>query len=114
MASRPLTIGYVNPEYGSQRNIIGKCSEWEYVRVRSFASLGHKVLCRIGLAEKGRPPYFFIGGVPEGMSHIDPLHSWNSVCLPPSRRPYVTSFETTVPRAFRNGRLIALGVKSLL
>ena len=57
-----MRIGYVNPEYGARRNIIGCCSECDYIRVRSFKSAFEKIKAKVGLSTLGLSPYYFCGG----------------------------------------------------
>ena len=109
-----MTIGYVNPEYGAVRNIIGRCSSCRYARVRSITSLKSKIFAKVGFPGSGLQPYAFRGGVVEGFRHVDLMHFWNTICLSPSRKPYITSFETTAPRAFKDDRMVRRGLESLL
>ena len=110
-----MRIGYVNPEYGAKRIVIGRCPVVEYVRVRSFKSLGDKIKGTLGLLQPNiLHPYFFTGGIAEGLKRVDLYHFWNSIALSPCRKPYITSFEAEVPRKFPEGRLMDRGIASLM
>ena len=106
-----MRIGYVNPEYGARRMIINKSPAHEYVRVRSFKSLGDKFMSRF---RGGLHPYYFIGGVAEDLKKVNLYHFWNNIALWPCRTPYVTSFESELPRKFPEGDLLKRGIESLL
>ena len=108
-----MTVGYVNPEYGARRNIIGRSNTCSYVRVRSFKSLVEKIRSSLGRKTSGASPYVFWGGIAERFAHVDLYHFWNNIALWPCRKPYVTTFESSLPRAFPEGRLMDAGLKSL-
>ena len=109
-----MIIGYTNPSYPVLRNICNKCSECQYVRVRSFKSLGEKILAQIGL----RPFCFkgcsFYGGFPEGLRHVDLYHFFNHIALSPCKALYITTFETFLPRSFPPGEVLKCGINSLM
>ncbi len=109
-----MRIGYVNPEYNTRRNIIGKCAGCEYVRIHSFKLCFDRVGEKLGLLGPGLQPYLFWGGFPEHGKRVDILHFFDNIAIPPCRKPYVTTFETVVPRAFRQGRMMHQGIESLL
>ncbi len=109
-----MNIGYVNPEYCALRNIIGKCPGYSYVRVRSFKSLFERIGLRLGGRSPGVRPYVFWGGIAERLSRVDLFHFWNNIAIWPCRKPYVTTFESSLPRAFPEGRLLESGLKSLV
>lgn len=109
-----MRIGYVNPEYGAMRNIIGKCYEHQYVRVRSLKSLYDKALTKVGLWRNGLRPYFFCGGIAEDFHKVDLLHFWNNIALWPCKTPYITSFEAELPRKFRSKGFLCKGFESML
>ena len=109
-----MTIGYVNPEYNTRRNIVGKCPECKYVRVRSFKSVVDKVKKFWRESSSGLNPYSYYGGITGTFKRVDLYHFWDSIALPPCRTPYVTTFETTLPRLFPQGRLMRRGLDSLL
>ena len=107
-----MTIGYVNPEYGAMRNIVNKCPDVDYVRVRSFKSLKEKVCAKIGL-KCSNIGYVYYGGVPERLTKIDLIHFWNNVAVWPCCKPYITTFEDTVPRKLPKS-IFNAGIESLL
>lgn len=109
-----MRIGYVNPEYGARRNIIGCCSECDYIRVRSFKSAFEKIKAKVGLSTLGLSPYYFCGGFAADFRKVDLYHFWNNVALWPCKTPYITSFEAELPRKFVKGALFDRAVKSLL
>lgn len=106
-----MNIGYVNPGYPVLRTILEKCPECEYTRVRSFAS------AVIRLNEKLRRPTNFsnvyLGGI--GQGNADLMHFFNMQCIAPCRKPYVTTFETFLPRfpAGERGVLWGMAKRSL-
>ena len=104
-----MTVGIVNPEYNTRRNILNRCFPVEYIRVRSFNSLFRKFNIRIG------PGAAFWGGVHrKPFNRIDLYHFWNVICVTPSRKtPYITSFEDVVPRYFNSQRAFNEGIRSL-
>ena len=66
------------------------------------------------LFEKPRLPYYYYwGGLANGLRNVELLHFWNTIVIPPSRMPYITTFEATVPRNLPVGRLMDLGLTSL-
>lgn len=107
-----IRIGYVNPHYPIIRNILDKCKDVEYVRCRSYNGLLDKIGKRFGLPMPNLG-CSYIGGVSAGLKHVDLLHFWNSVCLPPCRKPFVVSFEDFVPRCMGEGRLFKMGLESV-
>ncbi|MBQ4385142.1 MAG: glycosyltransferase family 4 protein [Kiritimatiellae bacterium] len=110
-----MRIGYVNPEYGARRIIIGRCPDVEYIRVRSFKSLGDKIKGKLGLLKPNTlQPYFFNGGIADKLKKVDLFHFWNNIALSPCHKPYITSFEAELPRKFPEGRLMDKGVASLM
>ena len=109
-----MNIGYVNPEYCALRNIIGKCPGHSYVRVRSFKSLFERIGLRLGGRSYGVRPYVFWGGIVERLARVDLFHFWNNIAIWPCRKPYITTFESSLPRAFPEGRLLKAGLKSLV
>jgi glycosyltransferase involved in cell wall biosynthesis len=92
-----LRIGHSAQQYPEQRNIIGKVPGAEYKLCRDYYSLASRLL---GLAR--------ISGSPEwvadrpfrfrdfGLNQVDCLHFFNGVSY--SRRPWVATFETFIPR----------------
>ncbi len=108
-----MTIGFVNPEYATRRNIIGRCPGYQYVRCRSFSSLLVKLQRKFKRKKSGSSPYVYRGGASENWTHVDLLHFWNNIALWPCRKPYVTTFESTLPRAFPEGVLMEAGLRSL-
>lgn len=109
-----MRIGYVNPEYNTRRNIIGCCSECDYIHVRSFKSAFEKIKAKVGLSTSGLSPYYFCGGIAADFHKVDLYHFWNNVALWPCKTPYITSFEAELPRKFVKGALFDRAVKSLL
>lgn len=65
-----MRIGYVNPEYGARRNIMGCCSECDYIRVRSFKSAFEKIKAKVALSTSGLSPYYFCGGIAEDFHRV--------------------------------------------
>ena len=114
-----MTIGYINPGYPVLRTIVNKCTEARYVRVRSFDSMAARVLSAVNLSSfpaisRRLKRSAFTGGISENFERIDLFHFFNNIALPPCRAPYVTTFETTVPRSFEQGRMMLRGLDSLL
>ena len=109
-----MTIGYVNPEYNALRAIVGKCPGCTYVRVRSFKGLMTKIAALLGRNLEGRKPLVYYGGIAEGVVHVDLFHFWNNIAIWPCGTPYITTFESSLPRAFPEGRLMEKGIGSLV
>ena len=114
-----MTIGYVNPGYPVRRTILNKCPDARYVRVRPFVSMAAKVLRAVHLSafpaiSRRLKRCAFTGGLSENLGRIDLFHFFNDIALPPCRTPYVTTFETTVPRSFSQGRMMQKGLERLL
>jgi glycosyltransferase involved in cell wall biosynthesis len=109
-----MTIGYTTRGYPVTRTILEKSSSCEYVRVRSFKNLAKKIPELLGKVPSCLRGETFRGGVAEGFRHVDLYHFFNLIALPPCRKPYVTTFETTLPRAFSSGRMMQRGIASMM
>jgi glycosyltransferase involved in cell wall biosynthesis len=82
-----MRVGYIQEDYAARRNFLGVVSGLEYVRARDLDPwLGRLP----GLA--GRTPAFR----DFGLNRVDVLHFFNR--LSAGRTPWVTTFETVVPR----------------
>ena len=118
MLMSQFTIGYTNPGYPVIRTILDKCLETRYVRVRPFGSMVAKVASALrinslpAIARRIRR-CAFTGGISEHLFTTDLMHFFNTIALPPCKKPYVTTFETTVPRSFEAGAMMRKGFRSL-
>lgn len=114
-----MTIGYTNPGYPVRRTILDKCCNVQYVRAHPFRSAVAKFL-NISRLSSLQPfarvlnGCYYSGGVAERLRKVDLLHLFNDIVLPPCKKPYITTFETTLPRKFAAGTMTQKGYESLL
>ncbi len=106
-----MIIGYTNPGYPVQRTILNVCPQVTYRRVRSYASLLSKVTEKMRISTLSKDLVFTHGG---GYGSCDLLHFFNTVAVTPCCKPYITTFETTVPRYSSRGFLFRRAIDSLL
>lgn len=109
-----MKIGYTNPGYPVKRTILGKVDGCEYIRSRSFASVLSAIAIKLKLGRLASALInLFIGGT--NYRKVDLLHFFNVVQHPFCNKPFVTSFETALPRfPVHKGWLWKLGWRSLL
>ena len=110
-----MTIGYINPEYATRRNILGKCPSCEYARIRPFKSMAMKIARLVGAKlPLGLRGAIFCGGFTEGFRHVDLYHFFNLIAIPSCKKPYVTTFEDMLPRGFPNEATVMRGLDSMM
>ena len=109
-----MKIGYTNPGYPVKRAILGKVKEYEYIRSRSLASICSAIAIKLKLGRMASALInLFIGGT--NCRKVDLLHFFNVVQHPFCNKPFVTTFETALPRfPVHKGWLWKLGWRSLL
>lgn len=109
-----MKIGYTNPGYPVKRTILGKVKGCEYIRARSFASVLSAIAIKLKFGRLASALInLFIGGT--NYRKIDLLHFFNVIQHPFCNKPFVTTFETALPRFPRHkGWLWKLGWRSLL
>lgn len=93
-----MKIGWTNRGYPVERTILDKIPGVEYVRSRSFAVLGTRVLARTHVPIRGGFKFggTYVGGTSD--TRVDMFHFFNLLGGGLCRRPFVTTFETSVPR----------------
>lgn len=104
-----MRIGYKTSFYGDHRNIIGRIPDFLYRRVyngRFILPHLSKIGTRIGIFDKD-----FRADLPQifndfGLNPVDVIHLFNAVSL--GRRPWVSTFETAIPRFALVKRALAL------
>lgn len=98
-----MTVGYTNPGYPVLRTILNRCEGVDYVRVRSFDSLFVKILQKSHLPRVGlmRTGCTYWGGF--STRRVDLFHFFNLLAGGFCGKPFVTTFETSVPRELREG-----------
>lgn len=110
-----MVIGYNTLGYPVTRNILGLCPDVTYRRTRAPSELlSHPVARRIPWSSRIPQSIStsFIWGT--GLNGIDVLHFFNTIVMPPCRKPYITTFETTLPRfASQEGYWYRKGLESL-
>lgn len=104
-----MTIGYVNPEYNARRNIVGACENVRYERVRTWHGLIRQLPGCGHVFNIGN--YAFCGGYSRG--RIDLMHYFDRITMPPSRIPFVTTIEDSIPRLFGKGWFFQKGIERL-
>lgn len=109
-----MKIGYTNPGYPVKRTILGKVQGCEYIRSRSFASVLSAIAIKLKFGRLASALInLFIGGT--NYRKIDLLHFFNVVQHPFCNKPFITTFETALPRfPVHKGWLWKLGWRSLL
>lgn len=98
-----VIIGYTNPGYPVVRSILNCCEGVRYVRSRSFESAIAKIRRLLKLPNRGllKTGCTYLGGAAD--SRVDLFHFFNLISCGCSRRPFVTTFETSVPRDLERG-----------
>ncbi len=98
-----MTIGWCNRDYATLRAIPDKVMGIEYVRSRSYASVISRIARMVGLPRKRILKFgaTFIGGTKS--NKVDLFHFFNQIGVGWCRHPFVTSFETSVPRFLNRG-----------
>lgn len=92
-----MTIGYTNPGYPVVRNILNVVGGVDYRRVRPYGSLLVRMLPNVILKKCGTTLLnSYIGGI--GDRKVDLMHFFNIVGIGTRGVPYVTTFETEIPR----------------
>ncbi len=92
-----MTIGYTNPAYPVLRNILNIVQGIDYRRVRPFTSILMKFLPQPILRKCGTTLLnAYVGGV--GVHSVDLLHFFNVVGMEKIGKPFITTFETSLPR----------------
>lgn len=95
-----LRIGYINPAYPVVRNILNKCRDVEYVRIRPYLAMREKIGRYFPFARPSREEsYVYEGGVtwPPFLQY-DLCHFFNNISICRRGKPYLTTFEDTIPR----------------
>lgn len=93
-----MVVGYTNPGYPVARTILNCCEGVRYVRSRSFESAIAKMRKRLKLPNRGllKTGCTYLGGAAD--SRVDLFHFFNLLGCGLCKKPYVTTFETSVPR----------------
>ena len=109
-----MKIGYTNPGYPVKRTILGKVQGCEYIRSRSLASVFSAIAIKLKLGRLASALInLFIGGT--NYKKIALLHFFNVIQFPFCNKPFLTTFETALPRfPVHKGLLWKLGWRSLL
>lgn len=98
-----MTIGYTNPGYPVQRTILNCCDGVDYRRSRSFESVLARVRGKLGLPNRGilKTGCTYFGGTAD--NKVDLFHFFNLIGCGLSKKPFVTTFETRLPRGLEAG-----------
>ena len=98
-----MRIGWCNRGYPNTRCILDKVPGAEYVHSRSYAAALARVARMVRLPSKGILKFgaSFIGGTRS--NKVDLYHFFNQVGVGLCDRPFVTTFETSLPRCLNIG-----------
>ncbi len=98
-----MRIGWCNRDYSTLRAIPDKVIGVEYVRSCSYASVIASIARMVKLPYRGVLKFgaTFIGGTKS--NKVDLYHFFNQIGVGWCRHPFVTSFETSVPRFLNRG-----------
>ena len=98
-----MIIGYTNPGYPVRRTILNRCSKAQYVRSRSYSSVLGKIRSVMRLPNRGllKTGCTYLGGTAD--KKVDLFHFFNLIACGLGGPPYVTTFETAVPRFLEYG-----------
>lgn len=107
-----MNIGYANPGYPVVRTILNKCNGVNYTRVRPFSSILSGVASKLHKNRVASDLVFtYFGGM--NARGVDLYHFFNTIPLTNIRKPFITTFETTVPRFFSKGCMYQNALKSI-
>lgn len=101
MASK-IRVGYVNPSYSLVRCVLNKCQDVDYVRIRPWRALRAKLARHHVpfLRSSQDEMYVFDGGMTwPPFRKYDLCHFFNDVSICLRGKPFITTFEQTVPRS---------------
>ena len=95
-----LKIGYINPAYPVVRNILNKCRDVEYVRIRPYLAMREKVGRYFPFLRPSRDEsYVYEGGVTwPPFQKYDLCHFFNNISICRHGKPFLTTFEHFLPR----------------
>lgn len=96
-----MKIGWTNLSYNIERAILNKTSNVDYIRSRSFGAVVSRFCGRFGLQSPVNENSVYVGGTAD--RHVDLFHFFNLLGCGLCRKPYVTTFETSVPRGLKPG-----------
>ncbi len=107
-----MNIGYANPGYPVVRTILNKCEGVTYTRVRPFSSILSSLCAKMKWNQWSSDLVFtYFGGL--NAKKVDLYHFFNTIPLCNVRKPFITTFETTVPRYFSKGWMYHNALKSI-
>ena len=111
-----MRIGYCNPGYPVIRNILNKCPNVDYVRVRSIDGMFGSLLSKTPLCHSDTIMRYLENSFHGGFSNekVDLYHFFNKTPTWPSRVPYITTFEAELPRKHPEGVIRDIAVRSML
>lgn len=107
-----MNLGYTNPNYAVVRAILNKCDDVTYTRVRPFSSVLSSIASKLHRNKLASDFVFsYFGGL--NSTNVDLLHFFNVIPLTNIKTPFITTFETTVPRFFKKGWMYDNALKSI-
>ena len=107
-----MNIGYTNPGYPVVRTILNKCDNVSYTRIRPFSSVLSSIALKLHRSRLASDLIFsYFGGL--NSRNIDLFHFFNVIPLTCVKKPFITTFETTVPRFFKKGWMYDNALKSI-